>query len=517
MQKKEGNSVLILALLIIFVNVGIFLFMHEKDISGNVIEQGYKCGSYSLTSINSDGVSASSILSSNFAAGKASDGNSGSYWLSSLGSGPHWLQIDLGSKQCISALEVYFSTNYVSLTMDILISQDGNSWSNVVSGWNVQQGEIFVRKDFLESSARYVRIYQTAGKGVQGSGGSGSVVGSGSTTSSGGFYGSVSEIKVNKADLVAVQEDQQLQNNQQVQQCIDNDGKNYSVKGSVMITNSNLSDFCASASQVSEYLCSGAEYLLENYTCSNGCLNGKCSLQQQNQQDTEEEKITLLARSLLDEKIASLSLGDSLIIKDDLGDYTFNLLQINAQEATFRFAEKKEAFVLDKGESVGIDVGDDGQADFEVKFLLYNEESKFAVFSLVLASQYSSEDYDYSYGDEVSNYEEIDSGNEIYNSGEELSGSGEELSSSENTDEEISQQSDVSSSNARGFVFIKKSDTNVGEQQDEKVTIESKKKNPSKQFLEEVFLDGKNLAIIIFVIFALFVIVLILFWMAKGN
>ncbi len=63
--------------------------------------------------------------------------------------------------------------------------------------------------------------------------------------------------------------------------CIDSDGKNYSIKGTVQNNTGNYTDFCQ-GSNIIEYYCENNESKSISYTCNYGCFDGIC-LQQQNQ------------------------------------------------------------------------------------------------------------------------------------------------------------------------------------------------------------------------------------------
>lgn len=105
---------------------------------------------------------ASSELSATYAASKAIDGSIYSYWFSESGSPPDWIYFDLGSKKCISAINVVIVTADVPMTMDIQVSDDALSWTTVVTGWTVSTGNTWVEKTFSEIEGRYIRLYETA-------------------------------------------------------------------------------------------------------------------------------------------------------------------------------------------------------------------------------------------------------------------------------------------------------------------------------------------------------------------
>ncbi len=67
--------------------------------------------------------------------------------------------------------------------------------------------------------------------------------------------------------------------------CTDTDkGKAYDIKGTVTITNSsgtfNYQDTCVTSSKLKEFYCNNVQAAFVSYSCPNGCLDGKCKIQE---------------------------------------------------------------------------------------------------------------------------------------------------------------------------------------------------------------------------------------------
>lgn len=103
--------------------------------------------------------SASSTYSSSYAASKAIDGSTSSYWRSSS-SGTQWLRVDLGSTKSVSKVVVNWSGSYYARSYRIETSSDGYSWT---SRYSTSSGTSGTRThSFAAVNARYVRVYCTS-------------------------------------------------------------------------------------------------------------------------------------------------------------------------------------------------------------------------------------------------------------------------------------------------------------------------------------------------------------------
>lgn len=103
--------------------------------------------------------SASSTYSSSYAASKAIDGSTSSYWRSS-GSGTQWLRVDLGSSKSISKVVVDWNSSYYARSYRIETSSDGYSWT---SRYSTSSGTYGTKTHaFAAVNARHVRVYCTS-------------------------------------------------------------------------------------------------------------------------------------------------------------------------------------------------------------------------------------------------------------------------------------------------------------------------------------------------------------------
>jgi|GEM_PF-4781269 len=189
-MQRYMTSILVIALVLVGATLIFSSGWFKQGITGNAIEQGYSCGSYSFISPTT--AVASSASSSSYLPSKAIDNNNGTIWLSNKGVFS-WIYFDLGAKRCVSQVRVYVYGYYVPVTMDVQVSNDAQNWKTVSTGWTVSNGNLFLGKSFAAESARYVRLYFTSGQ--VGSGGSG-----GTST----FYGSIGEVKVYAGELIPV-------------------------------------------------------------------------------------------------------------------------------------------------------------------------------------------------------------------------------------------------------------------------------------------------------------------------
>ncbi len=100
--------------------------------------------------------------SATYGCDKSSNGLTTDYWFGLCTGPPKWIYGDLGSKKYISGIRVFIFTGYNPQTMNIDVSDDAATWTNVASGWTVSTGNQWVEKTFTETQGRYVRIYITA-------------------------------------------------------------------------------------------------------------------------------------------------------------------------------------------------------------------------------------------------------------------------------------------------------------------------------------------------------------------
>ena len=106
----------------------------------------------------------SSQYNSTYACNNASNGITTDHWLGTNADPQKWTYGDLGSVKHISAVRIFIYSSYTPQTMNIDVSDDAVSWTNVVTGWTVDigQGLTWVEKTFTETTGRYVRISMTS-------------------------------------------------------------------------------------------------------------------------------------------------------------------------------------------------------------------------------------------------------------------------------------------------------------------------------------------------------------------
>jgi hypothetical protein len=124
----------------------------------------------SHVAITSSGASAAEILLSQgrpatassteatgaYAASEAVDGNTGTRWSSAF-SDPQWLQIDLGSSQAISRVELNWETA-AAKAFQIQVSDNASTWNTVYSTTTATGGNQSLT---VSGTGRYVRMYGT--------------------------------------------------------------------------------------------------------------------------------------------------------------------------------------------------------------------------------------------------------------------------------------------------------------------------------------------------------------------
>ena len=106
---------------------------------------------------------ASSAYSSSYAAGKAIDGRTNTYWFSKRYDGPpSWIQFDLGETETISKVRVMIFNRDVPITFDVQVSADGTGWITVAADFTVKEADTFVTVPCDQANARYVRLWETS-------------------------------------------------------------------------------------------------------------------------------------------------------------------------------------------------------------------------------------------------------------------------------------------------------------------------------------------------------------------
>lgn len=100
---------------------------------------------------------ASSVENGGTVAANATDGDVGTRW-SSAAADPQWLQVDLGSTQSISEVDLTWETAYAS-KYTIQVSGDGSTWTTVYTGAPTSAAKQTLA---VSASGRYVRLNATA-------------------------------------------------------------------------------------------------------------------------------------------------------------------------------------------------------------------------------------------------------------------------------------------------------------------------------------------------------------------
>src|SRR5690349_21431383 len=91
-----------------------------------------------------------------YLASEAVDGNLGSRWSSAF-SDPQWLQVDLGSSQSISRVELNWETA-AAKAFQIQVSDNASSWTSIYSTTTSTGGNQSLP---VSGAGRYVRMYGT--------------------------------------------------------------------------------------------------------------------------------------------------------------------------------------------------------------------------------------------------------------------------------------------------------------------------------------------------------------------
>ncbi|XVV13239.1 discoidin domain-containing protein [Actinoplanes sp. CA-131856] len=109
-----------------------------------------------LLSQGKPATASSTEASGAYAASEAVDGNTGTRWSSAF-SDPQWLQVDLGSSQAITRVELNWETA-AAKAFQIQVSNNATTWTNVYSTTTATGG---VQSLNVSGTGRYVRMYGT--------------------------------------------------------------------------------------------------------------------------------------------------------------------------------------------------------------------------------------------------------------------------------------------------------------------------------------------------------------------
>ncbi|MEU8815466.1 discoidin domain-containing protein [Actinoplanes sp. NPDC048796] len=109
-----------------------------------------------LLSQGKPATASSTEASGAYAASEAVDGNTGTRWSSAF-SDPQWLQVDLGSSQAITRVELNWETA-AAKAFQIQVSDNASTWTNVYSTTTATGG---VQSLNVNGTGRYVRMYGT--------------------------------------------------------------------------------------------------------------------------------------------------------------------------------------------------------------------------------------------------------------------------------------------------------------------------------------------------------------------
>jgi len=139
------------------------------------------CGAYELETPK-DAVASSQF--NNYRAANAIDDNPETHWFGDPAlKYPKTIDLDLGGKRCINAVEINVFIWDIPLKLEVYVSDDGHEWRKVSDEVVLKEGAKFELIEFPETTGRYVRINELAGKRP---------------------YGALSEIKISVARQGAV-------------------------------------------------------------------------------------------------------------------------------------------------------------------------------------------------------------------------------------------------------------------------------------------------------------------------
>ena len=131
----------------------------ESSVSDTV---SLRCGAYELETPK-DAVASSQF--NNYRAANAIDDNPETHWFGDPAlKYPKTIDLDLGGKRCINAVEINVFIWDIPLKLEVHVSDDGHEWRKVSDEVVLKEGAKFERIEFLETTGRYIRINELAGK-----------------------------------------------------------------------------------------------------------------------------------------------------------------------------------------------------------------------------------------------------------------------------------------------------------------------------------------------------------------
>lgn len=288
MQKKTSMIVFSLVFILLIGSVSAFSFSDWFKqsffgaITGNVIESG-TCGEYSL------GIPTNAVASdtaSDSSANNAFDDDTATQWVGDNSSVyPKWIYFDLGSTKCINSLDSYLDSSAAPTTFDLQVSDDLETWITLSPGISLSEGDKYSTTAIDETTARYVRIYQTTGPE--------------------GVFGSLSEIKINSADYTAeIEEATSGETVPSVAQCSDDEPEaNPETSGTIQVVSkevlslddeiTSFADACSSVNTLTEYSCEDGSKKTTIIHCPSGCNaeTGTCNSLSTTEEQVEEEQV----------------------------------------------------------------------------------------------------------------------------------------------------------------------------------------------------------------------------------
>ena len=120
------------------------------------------CGTYELETPK-DAVASSQF--NNYRAANAIDDNPETHWFGDPAlKYPKTIDLDLGGKRCINAVEINVFIWDIPLKLEVHVSDDGHEWRKVSDEVVLKEGAKFELIEFPETTGRYVRINELAGK-----------------------------------------------------------------------------------------------------------------------------------------------------------------------------------------------------------------------------------------------------------------------------------------------------------------------------------------------------------------
>ena len=122
----------------------------------------FGCGAYELETPK--GAVASSQFN-NYRAANAVDNNPETHWFGDPAlKYPKTIDLDMGGKRCIDAVEINVFIWDIPLKLEVYVSDDAHEWRKVSDEVVLKEGAKFERIEFPETTGRYIRINELAGK-----------------------------------------------------------------------------------------------------------------------------------------------------------------------------------------------------------------------------------------------------------------------------------------------------------------------------------------------------------------